>query len=386
MGLGNIAGVAFAVHLGGPGSILWMILAGILGMSSKFAECTLGQHYRVQRSDGRVSGGPMHYLADGLKELGWKRLGHVLSISFAVLCIGASFGAGNMFQANQSYVQLADVLPLFSGHTGALIFGLAIIISVGLVIIGGIKRIGEVASYLVPGMCALYMVCGFAVLLERAAHLGDAVEIIIKSAFDPGAAAWGGLVAVVIQGFRRAAFSNEAGVGSSPIAHAAATTDEPIREGIVAMLEPFIDTVVVCTVTGLVIVVTGAYLQPELEGGIQITSWAFGSVFSWSPILLSVTALLFAFSTMISWSYYGEQCWVYLFGSHAMMTYKVLFLMFALLGVLINSSSVLKFGDLMLLGMAFPNMLGMLLLSGKVKDQLSDYWARLQSGQIRRTS
>ncbi len=383
VGLGNIAGVAFAVSKGGPGAVFWMVLAGLLGMSSKFAECTLGQRYRVVRSDGTVSGGPMHYLSQGLSELGWPRFGAFLSVVFSILCIGASFGGGNMFQANQSYAQVAGVLPFLSDRFGAAIFGLVLATLVGVVIIGGIKRIGEVAAVLVPGMCAIYIVAGLLVLGIHIDQVGDALATIVRAAFAPEAAAWGGMTAVVIQGFRRAAFSNEAGVGSAPIAHAAASTDEPVREGIVALLEPFIDTVVVCTMTGLVIVITGAYLQPDLGGGIQLTSWAFAKVFPWFPIILSITAVLFAFSTMISWSYYGEQAWARLLGEDSVGVYRVLFVTFAWIGAVASASSVLDFGDLMLLGMAFPNIVGVVMLSGYVKRDLDDYLDRLHRGEIR---
>jgi AGCS family alanine or glycine:cation symporter len=386
VGLGNIAGVAFAVSRGGPGAVFWMVLAGFLGMSSKFAECTLGQRYRVVREDGHVSGGPMHYLSKGLSELGWPRLGAALSVIFSVLCIGASFGGGNMFQANQSYIQVAGVLPILAGKPGAAIFGVLLAAVVGLVIIGGIKRIGEVAAILVPGMCAIYLAAGLLVLGLHADQIGSGLATIIGSAFEPAAAAWGGMAAVIIQGFRRAAFSNEAGVGSAPIAHAAATTDEPVREGIVALLEPFIDTIVVCTMTGLVIVITGAYQQTELGGGIQLTSWAFAQVFPQFPVVLSITAVLFAFSTMISWSYYGEQSWSKLIGPESVGVYRVLFLMFVWIGSVMSASSVLDFGDLMLLGMAFPNIIGVVMLSGVVKRDLDHYLGRLKRGEIRPVS
>jgi len=381
VGLGNIAGVAIAVGVGGPGAVFWMILAGILGMSSKFAECTLGQKYRIIRSDGHVSGGPMHYLRAGLDEIGLGRFGRLLAVVFAVMCIGGSFGGGNMFQANQSYAQVASALPLFSGTVGAVVFGLLLAILVGLVIIGGIRRIGEVAGVLVPVMCILYMTCGLWILLTHASVLGDGLVTIVSSAFRSDAA-FGGFAGVMIQGFRRAAFSNEAGTGSASIAHAAASTEEPVREGLVALLEPFIDTVVVCTMTALVIVVTGAYTVEEAGTGITMTSWAFETVFPWFKYVLSLIAVLFAFSTMISWSYYGEQCWVDLFGLPSILLYKAIFLVFVWLGAIFQAQAVLDFGDLMILGMAFPNILGLLLLSGKVKTALDDYMGRLASGEI----
>jgi AGCS family alanine or glycine:cation symporter len=382
VGLGNIAGVAFAVAMGGPGAVFWMVLAGILGMSSKFAECTLGQKYRIVRADGHVSGGPMHYLRTGLAEIGLPRSGRVLAVVFAFMCIGGSFGGGNMFQANQSYAQVSYVLPFLQGWMGAAAFGVVLCFFVGLVIIGGIKRIGEVAGILVPVMCIVYVLCGLVILAVNADQLGSAFATIVREAFSPGAVA-GGFVGVLVQGFRRAGFSNEAGIGSAPIAHSAASTPEPVREGVVALLEPFIDTVIVCTMTGLVIVVAGSHVGvPPDEAGINLTSDAFATALPWFPAVLAITAVLFAFSTMISWSYYGEQCWVWLFGLRSIHLYKLVFLVFAFLGAMFEPGSVLDFGDYMILGMAFPNILGVVLLSGKVKAALDDYLARLASGEI----
>ncbi len=383
VGLGNIAGVAFAVGIGGPGAIFWMIVAGFLGMSSKFAECALGQLYRVTRADGHVSGGAMHYLKDGLAELGLARLGKVLAVIFALMCIGGSLGGGNMYQANQSFAQVAGVLPFKANKGGAAAFGLILASLVGVVIIGGVKRIGEVAARLVPFMCILYILCGACILIAHIGSLGSAIVTIVSDAFSWQAGA-GGFFGVLIQGFRRAAFSNEAGTGSAAIIHAAARTDEPLREGIVALLEPFIDTIIVCTITGLVIVVTGAYLQPDVGSGISMTSWAFATVFPWFPILLSFIAVLFAFSTMISWSYYGEQCWVRLFGGRTIMIYKGVFLLFVWLGAIFNASAVIDFGDAMILGMAFPNLVGVVLLSGRVKRELDTYLEKLGAGDFRR--
>lgn len=385
VGLGNIAGVATAVGLGGPGAVFWMVVAGALGMASKFAEVTLAQMYRVTRADGHVSGGGMHYLKTGLTEIGWPRLGTVLSIGFAVMCIGASFGGGNMYQANQSFAQLANVVPSFASTGGAVAFGLFLAVLVGLVIIGGIKRIGDVASVLVPVMCGLYVIAGFAILALHYAELPAAFATIVRGAFSPGAA-FGGFVGVLITGFRRASFSNEAGCGSAPIAHSAATSAEPVRQGLVALLEPFIDTVVVCNMTGLVVVVTGAYAHPEAGSGIAMTSWAFASVFPGFEYVLSLTAFLFAYSTMISWSYYGEQCWAHLFGVRSLLAYKLIFLLFTWAGAVFAAKAVLDFGDLMILGMAFPNLVGVVMLSGKVHAALEDYFARLRAGQFQRAA
>ncbi len=379
VGLGNIAGVAFAVGAGGPGAVFWMVLAGLLGMSSKFAECTLAQRYKVVREDGHVSGGPMHYLRAGLGELGLGRLGAFLAPLFALMCIGGSFGGGNMYQSNQAYTQLASVAPFLDSKLGAIGFGLVLAILVGLVIIGGIKRIGEVASAIVPFMCGTYVLCGAWILLLHAGALGSGLATIVESAFS-GKAVAGGALGALIQGFRRAAFSNEAGCGSAAIAHAAARTREPVREGMVALLEPFVDTVVVCTMTGLVLVVTGVH-ESDLPG-IRMTSAAFETVFPWFPVVLSLIAVLFAFSTMISWSYYGEQCWAQLFGLRSILVYQAVFLLFTWGGAIFQATAVVSFGDAMILGMAFPNLLGVVLLSRRVRADLDAYWRRLRAGEF----
>jgi AGCS family alanine or glycine:cation symporter len=383
VGLGNIAGVAVAVGLGGPGAVFWMVVAGFLGMSSKFAECTLGQKYRIIRPDGHVSGGPMHYLRDGLAQIGIPRLGRALAVLFALMCIGATLGAGNMFQANQSFKQVEHVIPLFEGHPG--IFGVMLAFFVGLVIIGGIKRIGATASVLVPFMCLFYLLCGAWILASNADALADGLRTIVSTAFTPKAG-YGGLIGVLIMGFRRAVFSCEAGIGSASIAHSAASTEEPVREGIVALLEPFIDTIIVCTMTGLVIVVTRSYPESPKEAmeGIVMTSRAFATVFPWFPDLLAVAATLFAFSTMISWSYYGEQCWARLFGLRYILLYKFIFLAAIWFGCVSHLRNVIDFSDLMALGMAFPNIFGVVLLSGKIKADLDSYMARLKAGEFAR--
>ena len=385
VGLGNIAGVAVAVGIGGPGAVFWMVVAGVLGMSSKFAECTLGQKYRIVREDGHVSGGPMHYLRDGLSELGLPRLGRVLAVVFAVMCIGGSFGGGNMFQSNQAFAQVSSesVFPVLANVEGAILFGLALSVLVGLVIIGGIQRIGEVAARLVPLMCVTYLLSGLWILLAHADAILPGFATIFRSAFSWDAG-MGGFVGVLIQGFRRAAFSNEAGTGSASIVHSAARTDEPVREGMVALLEPFVDTVIVCSTTGLVLVVTGAYAAADAGPGIQMTSWAFAQVFPWFPLLLSFTAVLFAFSTMISWSYYGEQCWARLFGIRSILAYKAIFLIFVWCGALFEATAVVNFGDMMILGMAFPNLIGVMMLSGRVKADLDGYLGKLRAGEFTR--
>lgn len=381
VGLGNIAGVAVAVGVGGPGAVFWMIVAGFLGMSSKFTECTLGQMYREVGADGHILGGPMRYLKQGLGERGWPRFGRALSAIFAVMCIGGSFGGGNMFQANQSYAQVAEVLPFFEGGWGSLAYGVILSFLVGVVIIGGIRRIGQVAGFIVPFMCGVYLLAGMFIIVTNLEAVGPAFGEIVGQAFTP-VAGFGGMLGVLITGFRRAAFSNEAGVGSASIAHSAAATDEPVREGVVALLEPFIDTIIVCTMTGLVVVITGAH-EDATEGGVLMTSNAFATVLPWFPKVLSLAVFLFAFSTMISWSYYGERCWTFLFGPELSIVYKVLFLCFVVLGAVLKLGNVIDFSDLMILGMSFPNILGAVILSGKVKEALDDYWARYRSGQMR---
>lgn len=384
VGLGNIAGVALAVSTGGPGAVFWMIAAGFLGMSSKFTECTLGQMYREVDERGRVLGGPMRYLGEGLRVIGLGPLGKVLAVLFAVMCIGGSFGGGNMFQANQAYVQTARVLPFFEGKE--LLFGIVMAVLVGAVIIGGIKRIGNVAGAIVPFMCGVYLLAGVAVLITHAGDVPAAFGRIVSEAFTPQGMV-GGAVGVLITGFKRAAFSNEAGIGSASIAHSAASTNEPVREGLVALLEPFIDTIIICTMTGLVVVVTGEYLNvpPDADEqirGVSMTSNAFASVFPWFPYVLAVAVFLFAFSTMISWSYYGERCWVFLFGKRSSMVYRVVFLGFVVLGTVLKLGNVVTFSDLMILGMAFPNILGLFLLSGQVSRKLADYWSRYRNGDM----
>ncbi len=382
VGLGNIAGVAFALGIGGPGATFWMIVGGLIGMTSKFAECSLAQRYRRIDANGHVTGGPMLYLRDGFAEKGWTRSGRVLSVVFAVMCIGASFGGGNMFQANQSFQLLAQEVPALAGGSGPVIVGLALVLLVGLVIIGGIRRIGEVASVLVPAMCLIYMVSALLILVTHASAVPAALATIVREAFS-FEAGLGGFVGTLVQGFRRAAFSNEAGVGSAAIAHSAARTLEPIREGYVALLEPFIDTVVVCTTTALVIVVTGVLDDPAAGSGIALTASAFARVFPDFPKVLTLIALLFAFSTMISWSYYGERAWVFLFGERSLLLYQITFLGFTFGGVIFqNAGVVLDFGDLMLLGMAFPNILGVVLLSDVIAADLARYRARLAAGEF----
>jgi AGCS family alanine or glycine:cation symporter len=381
VGLGNIAGVAIAVGMGGPGAVFWMVVAAFFGMCSKFSECTLGQLYRTTDTKGNVSGGPMRYLSAGLEQVGFPRFGRFLAIAFAIMCIGGSFGGGNMFQSNQSYAQVAGVLPFLDNGMGAFAYGMLLATMVGIVIIGGIKRIGKVAGLIVPVMCAVYVLAGLAVILANIPEVPAAFGKIVGEAFEPRAVG-GGFLGVLVLGFQRAAFSNEAGVGSASIAHSAAATDEPVREGIVALLEPFIDTIIVCTMTGLVVVITGAY--DSGNQGVEMTSAAFDTVIPGFKYVLTFAVFMFAFSTMISWSYYGERCWTFLFGDGSSLAYKIIFLFFAVSGAVLELGSVIGFSDLMILGMAFPNILGMYFLSGKVKRAFDEYWKRLKSGEMKR--
>ncbi len=490
IGLGNIAGVAIAVGSGGPGAIFWMIVAGLLGMTSKFAECTLSQMYRKVDRDGTVSGGPMRYLYQGLREIkiggvGLGALGAVLAVIFAVFCMGGSFGGGCAFQVSQSkgtiqeqmtqhwpdfrtFRQLEDVrrdpaearntatgrikgvferkqlawddasetidaddvrnrldeqslsdvdrreldrslalldlseknaeelaevesqlgwsARFFGGYLGW-VYGLIMAVLVGLVIIGGIRRIAATAEKIVPLMCTVYVLTALYVLVANADMIAWAFGVIVSEAFQ-WQSAYGGFLGVLVLGIRRAAFSNEAGIGSAAIAHAAAKTEEPVREGIVASLGPFIDTVVICTMTGLVIVITKAYSNPEYaqlvasKDGAALTSRAFAGVVEWFPWILCVAVVLFAYSTMISWSYYGERCWSHLFGPRLSLAYKMLFLSFVVLGAVVTADNVLNFSDFMILSMAFPNILGVALLSGKIRLKLDDYWRRYKAGEM----
>ncbi len=390
VGLGNIAGVAIAISIGGPGATFWMIVAGLLGMSSKFTECTLGVKYRKIDMFGQVSGGPMYYLYMGLKKRGLKELGTILSIIFAILVIGGSFGGGNMFQANQAFSQLALLVPSIADY-GAW-FGVGLAVLVGIVIIGGIQGIAKVTDKIVPFMALLYVGAALFIIFANISKVDDAFGLIWHGAFA-GDAMKGGLVGVLIVGFQRAAFSNEAGVGSAAIAHSAVKTDKPITEGYVALLEPFVDTVVICTMTALVLIFTGFYSNPDGLEGAQLTSVAFSSVLPWFPYLLVVAIFLFAFSTMISWSYYGLKGFDYLFGRFferffqnrkiAGIIYRVLFLMFVVVGASSSLGAVIDFSDMMILAMAFPNILGLLIMAPEVRRDLLDYRRKVKSGEIK---
>ncbi|MDP1562656.1 MAG: alanine/glycine:cation symporter family protein [Pirellulaceae bacterium] len=428
VGLGNIAGVAVAIGMGGPGATFWMIVCGFLGMSTKFVECTLGVAYRDVDANGVVHGGPMYYLWKGFAELGLAPLGKILAVVFAILCVGASFGGGNAFQSNSATKQIVTILDWQSGSAGFIV-GVIMAVITGVVIIGGIKSIARVTEKIVPFMAILYILACVVVILCNIQYLGTAISLIFTEAFTPRAGL-GGIVGVILVGFQRAAFSNEAGAGSAAIAHSAVKTKYPASEGLVALLEPFIDTVVICTMTALVIVFfnlanadiqgqaltlkddakraevmakfdadtanndqllvlglkdeSGLVLLKNGKGGLSgvgLTSAAFGHAVSWFPYVLTVAIVLFAFSTMISWSYYGLQSWKFLFGRSlaADLSYKVLFLLFIVIGASVKLESVIKFSDAMILALVFPNMIGLFVLAPRVGREVQKYLAAIGS-------
>lgn len=389
VGLGNIAMVAVAISIGGPGATFWMILAGLLGMSSKFVECTLGVKYRDIDQNGNVYGGPMYYLSKGLKENGMARLGKFLAALFAILCVGASFGGGNAFQSNQAAAQIIERFGL-TGEASGSIIGLIFALLAGIVIIGGIKRIAKVTEKVVPFMAILYVGAALFIIFSKIEWVDDAFTAIFREAFTPRATIAGGIIGVLIQGFRRAAFSNEAGAGSAAIAHSAVNTAFPASEGLVGLLEPFIDTVLICTMTAIVIILfnmDGVFVYGNVVdghalladgsrlGGVNITSLAFESSIPGSSYVLMLAVCLFAFSTILSWSYYGLQSWKYLFGRGKWtdLTYKIVFLLFTVLGAAITLDAVIKFSDAMILALVFPNMIGLLILFPKVKKEFGKY-------------
>lgn len=378
VGLGNIAGVAVALSIGGPGATFWMIVAGLLGMASKFAECTLGVKYRDVGEDGTVYGGPMYYLTKGFAEKGMKPLGKVLAVVFAIFVVGGSFGGGNMFQANQAAAQFIKLFDFQSNNAG-MYFGFMMAALVAVVIIGGIKRIASVTEKVVPFMAGIYVLASLIILGANWHLIDDAFGLIFEGAFS-GLGIAGGLVGVMIQGIRRGAFSNEAGVGSAAIAHSAVRTKYPASEGIVALLEPFVDTVVICTMTALVIVITnfdGAFMEygVPIKEGVELTATAFDSVIPHFSIILTIAVILFAFSTMVSWSYYGMQGWVFLFGKgkKSDLIYKILFLFFVVVGSSISLGAVIDFSDAMIFAMVVPNIIGVVVLSPIIKKELNKY-------------
>lgn len=384
VGLGNIAGVAIAISLGGPGATFWMVLTGIFSMTSKFVECTLGVKFRDVHADGSVSGGPMYYLTKGFSARGWGRTGRFLAAFFAVMCVCASMASGNMFQINQAAQQFIG-LPYVNESflvDSAWVFGLFIAVCVAVVIIGGIKSIAKVTEKIVPLMAILYVGAALVVLLVNWQHIPEAMGDIFRGAFDRTSIA-GGLVGVMIMGMRRAAFSNEAGVGSASIAHSAVKTSEPVTEGFVASLEPFVDTVVVCTMTALVIIISGTY-KLESADGIQITSAGFATVIDWFPYVLSFAVILFAFSTMISWSYYGLKSWTFLFGksNFSELSYKFIFCCFIVIGASISLNKVVILSDAMIFAMSIPNLFGLYILAPLVKRDMESFLTRVNKGKI----
>lgn len=423
VGLGNIAGVAIAISQGGPGAAFWLIVAGFFGMTSKFAECTLGQLFRKVSPDGVVSGGAMHYLRDGLAMYGLKPLGTFLATFFAIMCIGASFGGGCSFQVGQSLNAIREAPELAFLDKYPIIYGLGMAVMTGVVIIGGIKSIGRVADKIVPLMCATYVAMALFIILANIHEVPRSFGLIFSEAFSLKAG-WGGFLGIMVIGIKRASFSNEAGVGSAAIAHSAAKTDEPVSEGIVALLEPFIDTIVVCTMSALVVIITGAYSGATFEEYVKKTQLAkyqqagvedaekaaaeeakkagadasaLGSAgkgaalmsralkrggYPWFQYVLYLTVFLFAYSTVISWSYYGERCWAHLLGEGKSLYYKLIFLCCVVLGSVITEGNILDFSDLMIFGMAFPNMIGLVILSGHIKGELDKYWRKYKSGQL----
>ncbi|MCX8953633.1 alanine/glycine:cation symporter family protein [Ruegeria sp. NA] len=398
VGLGNIAGVAVAIGIGGPGATFWMILAGLLGMASKFTECTLGVKYRNEYEDGTVSGGPMYYMSKGFDEL---RLpgGKILAVLFSIFCILGALGGGNMFQANQAHQQIAGIVGDYPGWITGIVFAAVVF----MVIVGGLKSIARVTEKVVPFMGVLYVATALVIIAMNADMIGWAFGQIFAGAFT-GLGVAGGMVGALIQGFKRAAFSNEAGVGSAAIAHSAVRTKEPITEGFVSLLEPFIDTVVICTMTALVIIITqqliidpetGNYMLNEAgsaiatvdgNSGVSLTSAAFGSAFSWFPYILAIAVILFAFSTMISWSYYGLKAWTYLFGEgHTKeLIFKVIFCVFVVIGAAANLGPVIDFSDAAIFAMAVVNVFALYFLMKVVRQELASYSARLKSGEIRK--
>ena len=388
VGNGNIAGVALAIALGGPGATFWMIVCGLLGMSTKFVECTLGVYYRDVDEDGVVYGGPMYYISKGLKSKGFKTLGTIAASLFAIFCIGGSFGGGNAAQSNQATIVIKNLFGYESTFAGAMI-GIVLATLVGVIIIGGIKRIASVTEKVVPFMALLYILACIYILTINFTFIDDAIALIIREAFNPTAVGVGGIIGVLMVGFQRAAFSNEAGAGSASIAHSAVKTKYAASEGLVALLEPFIDTVVICTMTALVIITfnsTGAFvyggdgmggvmIDGVMYEGAGITQKAFAQYIPGSDIFLTIAVVLFAVSTMISWSYYGLQSWKFLFGRGrvADLTYKVLFLMFVVIGAAASMNSIWAFSDAMIFAMVFPNMIGLYFLFPIVKEQLKKY-------------
>ena len=380
IGLGNIAGVAVAVSLGGPGAVFWMMFIAIFSMTAKFVSATLAQLYRTVHDDGSVSGGPMYYLDQGLKEMGLGTFGKVLGVLYAIFIIGGAFGGGNMFQANQSYELVGSLTGIPSWIYGIVLMGL-----VAAVIMGGIERIGKTTEKIVPTMVILYVSASLFIIFMNLDKLPGVINSIFSQALNPEAT-YGGFMGVIVIGIKRAVFSNEGGVGSAAIAHSAAKTDEPVREGIVAMIGPFIDTIVICFMTASVILITAdqnPLINAEGIKGAELTSAAFGSAISWFPYILAIVVFLFSYSTMISWYYYGEKGWKYLSSADSsLIIYKAIFLCCVFIGSISSLSNVIDFSDMMILSCAVPNIIGAFFLLPKLKTHLDDYWSRYQEGKF----
>jgi AGCS family alanine or glycine:cation symporter len=386
VGLGNIAGVAIAIAIGGPGATFWMIVAGFLGMSMKFTEVTLSLQHREFLPDGTIMGGGMEYLSKGLANKGMAGFGKVLAVVFALFMIGGAIGGGNTFQVSQALGAIGNEVSFVKENPW--VFGVVLAVLTGAVIIGGIQRIADTTSKIVPLMVTIYVAASLWILIVHADAIPAAIAQIFTEAFAPTAVA-GGMIGVIVQGFQRAVFSSEAGLGSAPVAHAPARVKYPVRQGMVALYEPFIDTIVVCTMTALVIVITGVWDPAngyanliEAQKGAALTAAAYGTVISWFPTVLSVSIFLFAFSTMISWSYYGERAWVYLFGSKSSVIYKVIFLSFIIMASIVDTGIMVDFSFYLILGMALPNILGLYILSGDVKEDLKTYLGKLKAGKL----
>lgn len=395
VGLGNIAGVAVAIQWGGPGAVLWMMIMAFFGMSSKFSSCTLSQMFRKTNSDGSISGGPMYYLDIGFKQMGglWKPLGKGLALLYGLMIMGGALGAGNMFQVNQTVEVIQDTFGLSKGGDWIWTVGFIAAALVAIVILGGIKRIGYATSRLVPAMVCIYVGACLFVIGANIKQLPEALYLIVHLAFNKNAF-FGGFVGVMVAGLRRAAFSNEAGLGTAAVAHAAAKTNEPVREGIVGMIEPVIDTIIICLMTALVVVITGTWARPDLAAqgtniGVTITAEAFRTVLPWFPYVLTVSICLFAYSTLICWCYYGERGWIYLldhFGGIGLKTvflYRIVFIVFVVVGAVNALEDVILFTDTMTLGLALPNIIGSIFLAPKVKTLAEDYIRRLKSGEMK---
>jgi len=378
VGLGNIAGVAIAISIGGPGAVLWMVIAAFLGMSTKLAEVILGQKYR-QFKNGRLLAGAFYYLEDGLKEKNLPKLGKFLAKIAAICCIGGAIGAGLMFQANQAVLIITDSFAF--SPLAKLLLVIIIATLIGVILIGGINRIAKIAEKIVPFMAIIYILSCLIILFVNYDQILNAINIIFISAFYENAL-YGGVIGAIIQGFKRSAFSNEAGLGSAPIAHAAAKTREPVREGAVALLEPFIDTIIICFMTGIVITVTGVYENKQLTG-VLMTRDAFATVSIWFPYILSMVVFLFSFSTMLTYSYYGQQAWLYLTNNKNINICYITFIFFIFVGGMINIDIVIDFADILFLSMAVPNLLGMYIMSGNIKDDVNDYIFRLKNDEFK---